>query len=90
MSKMTTKQGVQTRKLLDTYFQQDNCCAEMLADQKVPEGMTFEDAFEVYVAMMMTVEGDRFIHIIEDDDISEYTIKDDGSLEEKPRHIGLY
>lgn len=46
--------------LITDYRFQDVCAAEFLAREKVPEGMTFEQAFELYVEVMKTVEGDRF------------------------------
>lgn len=46
--------------LVTDYRFQDVCAAEFLAGEKVPEGMTFEQAFELYVEVMKTVEGDRF------------------------------
>ena len=46
--------------LIADYHQQDVCAAEFLADKEVPEGMTFEQAFELYIEVMKTVEGDRF------------------------------
>lgn len=48
------------RDLQDDYRQQDLCAAEFLASEKVPEGMTFEQAFEFYIEVMKTVEGDTF------------------------------
>ena len=40
--------------------QGDVCAAEYLAWRKVPEGLSFEDAFHVYVEVMKRVEGDVF------------------------------
>ena len=52
---------VQTAEdLITDYRFQDVCAAEFLADTEVPAGMTFEQAFELYVEVMKTVEGDTF------------------------------
>ena len=36
------------------------CTAEDLASKEVPQGMTFEDAFNTYISCMKEVEGDKF------------------------------
>ena len=36
------------------------CMGEFLAYKKVPQGMTFEQAFEMYIKCMNMVEGDEF------------------------------
>ena len=81
--KNVSKQGKELSTLMDKYMKQGNCCFDFLAYEKVPAGMTFEEAFEVYVGMMQTIEADRFIHIRDLDDISEYKMREDGSQEEK-------
>jgi len=43
--------------------------AEYLADKKVPWGLTFEDAFEMYIELMKRVEGDEFYTIKEGEKI---------------------
>ena len=52
--------------LRDEYeTESDVCAAEFLAGKTVPEGVTFEEAFQAYIAMMKTIEGDRFVQIRE-------------------------
>ena len=41
------------------------CVGEFLAWEEVPQGMTFEQAFEVYIEVMKRVEGDKFLTIKE-------------------------
>ena len=41
-------------------YESEVCAAEYLAWRKVPEGLSFEDAFKVYVEVMKRVEGDVF------------------------------
>jgi hypothetical protein len=84
-----SKQGKELSALMNKYMKQDNCCFDFLAHEKVPAGMTFEEAFEVYVGMMQTIEADRFIHIRDLDDISEYKMREDGSQEEKKVRFNL-
>lgn len=36
------------------------CMAEYLASKEVPQGLTFEEAFNIYINCMKQVEGDRF------------------------------
>ena len=79
----TSKQGKEITRLMSKYMGQDNCCFDFLAHEKVPAGLTFEQAFEIYVGMMQMVEADRFIHIRDLDDVSEYKMREDGSQEEK-------
>ena len=52
--------------------------------------MTFEEAFEVYVGMMQTIDADRFLHIRDFDDISEYKMQKDGRQKEEKRYIGIH
>lgn len=84
-----SKTGKEIRTLLEKYKKQNNCCFDFLGYEKVPAGMTFEEAFETYIGMMQMVEGDRFIHIRDNDDITEYKQCEDGSQEEKPVMIHL-
>ena len=79
----TNKQGNEISILVKKYMEQDNCCFDFLASEKVPSGLTYEEAFEIYVGMMQMVEADRFIHIRGIDDISEYIMREDGSQKEQ-------
>jgi len=58
MPKNNTNDSVKT--LIEKYHKQDNCAAEFLACERVPVGMSFEAAFETYIAVMKTVEKDSF------------------------------
>lgn len=79
----TTKQGNEISILVKKYMEQDNCCFDFLANEKVPSGLTYEEAFEIYIGMMQMVEADRFIHIRGNDDISEYIMCEDLSQKEQ-------
>ena len=85
----TNKQGNELSSLLKRYMEQDNCCFDFLASEKVPSGLTYEEAFETYVGMMQMVEADRFIHIRGIDDISEYIMREDGSQKEQKVRLTL-
>lgn len=87
--KKLSKQGKKLSALLVKYMGQGNCCFDFLASEKVPAGMTFEEAFELYVGLMQTVEADRFIHIRDTNDISEYKMREDGSIGEQEVHLTL-
>lgn len=52
---------------LQKEYEQDSdvCAAEFLAGKAVPAGVSFEEAFQAYIAMMKTIEGDRFVQIRE-------------------------
>ena len=68
---MTTEQKITLNGLLAEYCNDSEVCmAEFLADKEVPAGMTFEEAFEMYIECMKRAEGDRF-----------YTIKEDETIE---------
>lgn len=43
----------------------DVCMAEYLAQFQIAEGITIEDAFEMYIHLMQWAEGDRFYRDIE-------------------------
>ena len=85
----TTKQGNELSILVKKYMEQDNCCFDFLANEKVPSGLTYEEAFEIYVGMMQMVEDDSFIHIRGIDDISEYIMREDGSQKEQKVRLTL-
>jgi hypothetical protein len=87
--KNVTKQGKELSILMNKYMNQGNCCFDFLGYEKVPAGLTFEEAFEIYVGMMQMVEADRFIHIRDLDDISEYKMREDGSQEERKVRLTL-
>lgn len=70
-------------------MEQDNCCFDFLANEKVLSGLTYEEAFEIYVGMMQMAEDDRFIHIRGIDDISEYIMREDGSQKEQKVRLTL-
>lgn len=54
------------KKLQDYYLDESEVCmAELLADTAVPEGMTFGQAMEMYVALMKWSDGDEFYVIKE-------------------------
>ena len=56
-------------KIIDKYYKESEVCmAEFLA-QEFPKGLTYEEAFEVYILCMKTVEGDKFYAIKEKDKI---------------------
>lgn len=61
----TIKKGQILGNLLLAYLANDICMAELLADEKVPEGTTFEEAFKIYIEMMKRIEGDKFFTIKE-------------------------
>lgn len=88
--RLSSNQGKAISALLKKYMEQDNCCFDFLANEKVPADMTFEEAFEVYVGMMQTIEDDRFLHIRDFDDISEYKMQKDGRQKEEKRYIGIH
>lgn len=52
------------------YRAQEVCAAEFLASEPVPAGMSFEQAFETYAALMKRIEGDRF-HVTKENQTSE-------------------
>ncbi len=62
------KQGAR-KKIIDNltkkYRDSDVCAAEFLAGETVPLGMTYEESFEIYVAMMKKIEWDKFYVIKE-------------------------
>lgn len=57
------------KKIIDgltkKYRDSDVCAAEFLAGETVPLGMTYEESFEIYVAMMKKIEWDEFYVIKE-------------------------
>ena len=49
------------KNLIKDYIENSEVCmAEYLALKEVPQGMTFEDAFNTYINCMKEVEGDKF------------------------------
>lgn len=57
--------------IIKTYItDSDVCMAETLAFEKVPSGMTYEEAFKAYIKAMKEVEKDRF-----------FTVKDGETIE---------
>ena len=49
------------KDLIKDYIENSEVCmAEYLASEEVPQGMTFEDAFNTYINCMKEVEGDKF------------------------------
>lgn len=71
MIDMTTEQKITLNGILAEYCRESEVCmAEFLASKEVLPGMTFEEAFEVYVECMKLIEGDRF-----------YTIKEEETIE---------
>ena len=49
------------KKLINEYIDESEVVmAEFLAWKKVPRGMTFEDAFEMYIRAMKEATGDQF------------------------------
>ena len=57
------------KELIKKFIEEsDVCMAEFLASENVPNGMSFEDAFEMYIALMKEVEGDKFF-VIKDEKI---------------------
>ena len=58
------------KKLIDKYYKESTVCmAEFLA-QEYPRNLSFEEAFEVYIACMKAIEGDKFFVIKEDEVIN--------------------
>ena len=51
--------------IIDIYADNDLCMAEILADVAVPDGLTYEEAFEVYIEAMKRADGDEFYTIKE-------------------------
>ena len=50
-----------TKELIKDYIENSEVCmAEYLASEKVPQGMTFEEVFNIYINCMKQVEGDKF------------------------------
>ena len=50
-----------TKELIKDYIENSEVCmAEYLASKEVPQGITFEDAFNTYINCMKQVEGDKF------------------------------
>ena len=68
-------------KLIKKYQEESEVCmSEFLACEKVPEGMTFEEAFLTYMQCMHEVDGDNFYVIKENELINLVTNKDSASL----------
>lgn len=58
------------QEIKDTYITESEVCmAELLADLTIPAGVSFEDAFELYVALMKWSDGDEFYVVKEDERI---------------------
>ena len=53
------------KNLIDKYYKESGVCmAEFLASE-FPKGLSYEEAFEVYILCMKMVEGDEFYTIKE-------------------------
>ena len=64
-------------KLIKKYLEESEVCmSEFLACEKVPVGMTFEEAFLTYMQCMHEVDGDNFYVIKENELIDLVTNKD--------------
>lgn len=49
------------KNLIKDYIENSEVCmAEYLASEEVPQGMTFEEVFNIYINCMKQVEGDKF------------------------------
>ena len=49
------------KDLIKDYIENSEVCmAEYLASEEVPQGMTFEEVFNIYINCMKEVEGDKF------------------------------
>ena len=49
------------KDLIKDYIENSEVCmAEYLASEEVPQGMTFEEVFNIYINCMKQVEGDKF------------------------------
>lgn len=58
------------QKIIDKYYAESEVCmAEFLASE-FPKGLSFEEAFEIYILCMKMVEGDKF-----------YTVKENKTIE---------
>lgn len=64
---MITKESAKIADALIKEYIKDSevVMGEFLADKKVPNGISFEQAFEIYIACMQCVNGDRFYAIKE-------------------------
>ena len=50
-----------TKELIKDYIENSEVCmAEYLVSKEVPQGMTFEEVFNIYINCMKQVEGDKF------------------------------
>ena len=59
-----------TKKIIDEYINESEVVmGEFLAQKEVPQGMTFEEAFETYIECMEQANGDRFFAIKEGETI---------------------
>lgn len=77
------------QKIYEGYHNSDVCVAEYLATTPVPKGLTFEDAFLLYVKFLTGIECDRFFRLCEGQ-IQEYTISPvNGKVEQTIRQIGI-
>lgn len=55
-------------KVIEEYHDNDICIYELLA--AIPaDGLTLEEAFELYISAMKTIEGDQFFRIAEEEKI---------------------
>lgn len=77
-----TYDGQAIKNILNEYKGESVCMAELLATQKVPAGMTFEQAFNTYMEAMAMTEGDKFIHQRSSGDSVEYSYEG-GAFHEK-------
>lgn len=49
------------KEMIKDYIENSEVCmAEYLASKEVPQGITFEEAFYIYIKCMKQVEGDKF------------------------------
>jgi len=47
-------------RIRDEYKANDICIAELLADITVPQGLTYEEAFSIYISSRKWADGDLF------------------------------
>lgn len=55
------------KRILDIYNKEDICIADLLADVKVPKGISYEQAFEIYIQLLKMIEKDNFYRIADNE-----------------------
>lgn len=55
------------KRILDIYNREDICIADLLANIKVPKGISYEQAFEIYIQLLKMIENDNFYRIADNE-----------------------